>query len=273
MKKSIVQNFFPADMAVKKSLRLAKRAGFEGMQLVMRAADAEVSLEMTRRQARELKRLADGMGMKLHSLMPSLGVSLADDTGAKRRKALQMWERMIPLGKALGCDNILVHPGQIRPHTLYTNFYGWVVSALKSLKKSAETHRIRLLLENVWNKFIYSPREARQLLKEVRSAYVGFYFDVGNIMLVGYPQQWIRILGRRIGEVHIKDFRTRSVTGAGFVYPLMGDVDWKAVMAELMRIGYRGFLCAEYGPYPQFPDKALRDISTSIDALIAVTSK
>ncbi len=270
MKKSIVQNFFPADMPVQESLRLAKRAGFEGMQLVMRAKDAEVSLEMTGRQARQLKRLADGMGMKLHSLMPSLGVSLADDTRAKRKKALQMWEGMIPLGKALGCGSILVHPGQVRAHTLYTNFYRWVVTALKILKKSAEKHRIRLLLENVWNRFIYSPMEARQLLNEVRSEYVGFYFDVGNIMLVGYPQQWIRILGRRIGEVHIKDFRTRSITGAGFVYPLMGDVDWHAVMQELARIGYAGFLCAEYGPYPQFADKALRDISTSIDALIAL---
>lgn len=273
MKKSIVQNFFPADMPVKKSLKLAKRAGFDGMQLVMRASDAEVSLEMTQRQARQLKRLAEGMGMKLHSLMPSLGVNLADDTSAKRKKALRMWEQMIPLGKALGCGNILVHPGQLRPHTLYTNFYAWVVSALKRLKRSAEKHRIHLLLENVWNKFIYSPMEARQLLSEVRSKYVGFYFDVGNIVLVAYPQQWIRILGRRIGEVHIKDFRTGSFTGSGFVYPLMGDVDWKAVMAELARIGYDGFLCAEYGPYPQFPDKALRDISTSIDALIALSEK
>ena len=32
------------------------------------------------------------------------------------------------------------------------------------------------------------------------------YFDVGNVVLYGYPQDWIRTLGKRIVKLHIKDF-------------------------------------------------------------------
>jgi len=40
------------------------------------------------------------------------------------------------------------------------------------------------------------------------------YFDVGNVVLFGFPQHWIRILGGRISKVHLKDFGQSSRTSS-----------------------------------------------------------
>jgi hexulose-6-phosphate isomerase len=268
VKKSIVQGFFQG-LPLEQIFKQLKRAGFDGLQLVMRASDAEVNLEMSQAEVRRIRRAARTLGLRLHSIMPQTGKRLAAPTAAERRDAVDHLKRMLELAKGFGCENILVHPGHIEADTRYDAFYRWVVEGLKKVAPYARKAGIPLLLENVWNRFMYSPLEAKHILAEVGSRSIGIYLDLGNIIPFGYPEHWIRILGRRIGEVHIKDFRRRAMNSFGFVYPLMGDVDWHMVMRELRRMKYRGWLCAEYGPYPQFSDKALRDISTSIDAIMA----
>lgn len=269
MKKSIVQGFF-GQTPLEEVFAQLKGAGFDGLQLVMRASEAEVNLEMSQKEVRRLRRAAQAQGLRLHSIMPQTGVSLGSARSADRKLCLEHFRRMLELAKGFGCENILVHPGHVSAETPYDRFYGWVVEGLKKLAPGARKAGVPLLLENVWNRFMYSPLEAKRILAEVGSRAVGIYLDVGNLIPFGWPEHWVRILARRIGEVHIKDFRRRAMNSFGFVYPLMGDVDWHKVMGELRRIEYGGWLCAEYGPYPQFPEKALRDISTSIDALLAV---
>ena len=39
------------------------------------------------------------------------------------------------------------------------------------------------------------------------------YFDVGNVVITGYPQDWIRTLGKRIVKLHIKDFKFAKRAG------------------------------------------------------------
>ena len=99
-------------------------------------------------------------------------------------------------------------------------------------------------LENVWNKFLLSPREARLFVDEIGSEWVGIYLDTANMMAYGYPEHWIRELGTRIKKVHFKDFRRSEHS---FVNLLEGDTDWPAVMAELRAVGYDSTLIHEVG--------------------------
>lgn len=271
MKKSIVQGFFQG-APLEDVFKQLKAANYDGLQLTMKAtaADGEVNLEMPVAEVRRIRKAANKVGLRLHSIMPQIGKRLGAPTASERQACIEGIGKMLELAKGFGCENILIHPGHIDETIRYDRFYKWVVEGLRALAPAARRSGIPLLLENVWNRFMYSPLEAKQILKDVGSRSIGIYLDVGNLIPFGWPEQWIQILGSRIGEVHIKDFRRRAMNSFGFVYPLMGDVDWHAVIRELRRIGYEGWLCAEYGPYPQFSGKALRDISTSIDALLAI---
>jgi hexulose-6-phosphate isomerase len=108
----------------------------------------------------------------------------------------------------------------------YDHAYDRTREGLAELVVSAEKLGVSMLVENIWNKFLLSPLEVRALIDEIGSRHVGAFLDVGNVMLFGYPEQWIRILGPRIGEIHLKDFRQDVGTIHGFVTLLDGDVNW-----------------------------------------------
>jgi len=131
----------------------------------------------------------------------------------------------------------------------------------------AKEHQVYLGVENVWNKFLLSPTEMKNFIDEINEEYVQAYFDVGNVLLYGYPEHWIRILGKRIKKVHFKDFRTAVGTLDGFVGLLHGDVNWKEVMAAFKEIGYDGYAIAEYIPYKFHPEQLPIDISNAMDKI------
>jgi L-ribulose-5-phosphate 3-epimerase len=124
-------------------------------------------------------------------------------------------------------------------------------------------------VENVWNKFLLSPLEMRRFIDEIDLPSVGVFFDVGNILLYGFPDQWIRILGKRIKRVHVKDFRTQVGTLHGFTGLLQGDVDWPAVIAALTDIGYDSYLTAEVLPaYRYHSDRLIHECGAAMDAIM-----
>jgi hexulose-6-phosphate isomerase len=99
----------------------------------------------------------------------------------------------------------------------------------------------------------------RDFIDVFGSEMVGAYFDVGNVLLTGYPEQWIRILGKRIKRVHVKDFKRSAGTAEGFVDLLEGDVDFQLVKKALADIGYDGYVTAELLPFaPGRPEKTAR---------------
>ncbi len=134
----------------------------------------------------------------------------------------------------------------------------------------AESLGVCLGIENVWNKFLLSPVEMRDFIDECESPMVGAYVDTGNVMAYGFPEQYLRILGRRVCKIHAKDFRVSAGNMDGFVMLLEGDVNWPAVMAALRDIGYDGPLTAEYGPYKHGPETTLRHACASLETIIGM---
>jgi L-ribulose-5-phosphate 3-epimerase len=60
----------------------------------------------------------------------------------------------------------------------------------------------------------------------------------------GFPEEWIRELGKRILKVHIKEYKKDK----RFNYRLgEGEIDWAAVTAALSQTGYKGWVTAEVG--------------------------
>ena len=124
--------------------------------------------------------------------------------------------------------------------------------------------------ENVWSKFLVSPLDMRSFIDQFHSPWVRSHFDIGNVMQFGYPQDWIRTLGARIQRVHLKDYKLAAGGVQGRFVPLLeGDVQWKEVMGELVKIGYRGSCSAELGPDAGDP-QLLQKTSRAVDRILAL---
>ena len=293
IKKSINIWSFPGEMSIAQCIDLAKKAGFEGIELAL-SADGELSLSSTDEELAEIKRKADEAGMEIASIATGLfwQFSLTSNREDIREKAKQVVKREIDIAAKLGVDRILVCPGTVgvdfKPDEVvpdagnieffagsevidYDVAYARSQEALKELAPYAEEKGVVICIENIWNKFLLSPLEFRNFIDEIGSPYVQVYLDVGNMVLFGYPEQWIKILGNRIKRIHFKDFRRGTAQLMGFVELLTGDVSWNKVVEVLHNTGYESWVSAEMcPPYKLYPDQNIYNASAAMDRILGM---
>ncbi len=201
---------------------------------------------------------------------------LTSSDPAARDRGKQIVAKCLEVAGKLGATGILVVPGAVEVFfnpamevVQYDVAVQRVEEAMKELVPVAEKNKVAIGIENVWNKMFLSPLEARDFVDRFGSEYLGWFFDVGNILSVGMPEQWIRILGERIKKVHVKDFRRNVGTLDGFVDLLEGDVNWPEVMKALREVGYDDFLIAEMIPcYAHAPETRLANTSLALDKIL-----
>ena len=276
MKKGINVWSFPQG-SVKDVLTLAKKAGFEGVELALNG-EGELSLTSTESEIKQVKAMADDMGLALYSLSSGLcwDYRLSDDDPKLRQTAKDMIKKQLETAKILGADTILVLPGVVNVEfsspekkVAYDVVYDRALDGLNELKKDAEALQVNIGLENVWNKFLLSPMEMRDFIDKVGSPYVGSYLDIGNTLYCGYPEDWVRILGNRIKKVHFKDYRMQAGGLHGFVDLLAGDVDYPEVVKALKEIGYNDWVSAEMIPnYKHHTDAIIYNTSYAMDRIL-----
>ena len=278
MKKGINIFSFQKGKPYKECMTIAKDAGFDGIELAM-GIEGELKLDSPEGDIYEVRRQAEKIGIELKSLVSGLywKYSLTHNSAEMREDAKTIIKKHIRGASLLGCNTILLVPGGVGADFVpgfevvdYSAAYDRALEALKELSGYAEQYKVHIGLENVWNKFLLSPLEFRDFIDKIGSGYVGCYFDVGNTLLTGYPEQWIRILGKnRIKKVHLKDFKKDVGTLSGFVDLLSGDVNFIEVINALKEIGYDDYLTAEMiPPYKQYSDQIIYNTSRSMDRII-----
>ncbi len=250
----------PIDEAMKDT----KELGFEAIELAI-ASKGVLTDKTTQAECEDIVATAQKIGIEISSVASgeSWGCSPTANDAETREKIINFTRKALQITKWLGTDAYLYVPGAVDVFFLpdaeviaYDVCYKRAIEAITQLLPTAKETGVSICIENVWNKFLLSPLEMREFIDSFNSKMIGAYFDVGNVMLTGYPDQWIRILGKRIKRVHVKDFKCSVGTAEGFVDLLEGNVDFKAVKKALADVGYDGYVTAELLPFePGRPEK------------------
>lgn len=269
MKKGINVWSFKKEMKLEDCMILSKKAGFDGIELSL-AEEGEISLKSKESELMNLKTLAENIGIEIPSLASGLywKYSFTEPNPEIRKKAFEIAIKQIEFAKLLGADTVLIVPGLVKEDVSYDDAFERALEIFDELKKYAEKLQIHIGLENVWNRFLLSPLEFRDFIDKINNPFVGAYFDVGNVVYTGYPEQWIKILGKRIKKVHFKDFRRSVGNINGFVDLLNGDVNFPAVIEALESIGYTDYVIAEMTPYNYHSDLVIYNTSQAMDRIL-----
>jgi len=278
---SITLRAFPLEQPLDRCLAVAREAGFDAVEVNLEP-ELAYDLESPDTAIAELGARVREHGLAVSSVYSReqwrYPITSSDPATAERGR--QTIRRLGECARLLETDAVLVVPGGVDMTLLgpYDEIVPYDVAyerAQAALAQLASEVDVALCVENVWNKFLLSPLELRRFVDEIDHPLVGVYFDVGNALAHGYPEQWIRILGPRIRRVHVKDYRTATGTLQGFVGLLEGDVDWPAVTAALREVGYASYLtCEVLPPYAHDPFQLAYDCAAAlrrIEALDAVT--
>jgi hexulose-6-phosphate isomerase len=261
IQKAILVGMLPKELPYRAKFELAREVGFEAI---------ECQTIEDEREAEAIKRASEAAKTPVHSVMNmahwKYPLSSADP--AVVAQSMKGMETSLKNAQLWGADTVLLVPAVVDAATAYRDAWKRSQAQILKLLPLAEKLKIVIGVEDVWNKFLVSPLEFAQYVDEFRSPWVKAYFDVGNIVLFGFPQDWIRTLGKRIVKLHFKDFALRNEGGkrvADFVNLREGDINWKEVHRALAEIGYRGAATLEL----RGGDKAyLADLSRRMDLIL-----
>ncbi len=240
IKKGIMWGTIGVGDTIAEKFSAVRQAGFDGVE------------PMSHLDREEILRARDETGLEIPSVCGALHwqYPLSDPDSSVRERGVEALVHSIEDAAAYGADTVLLVPGRVTADVAYDECWDRSVEEIKKVVPVAERHKVMIAIENVWNSFLLSPLEASRYVDQFESPYVKFYFDCGNIMAFGFPEQWIRILGERIAKIHIKEYSITKANsegrGAGFRVDLLeGDVNWQAVMEALDEIGYDDWAITE----------------------------
>lgn len=263
IRKGILIGMLPSKLSYVERFKMALDCGFQSM---------ECGTETSEAAAASIKEASVKTGMPIHSVMNMAHwkFPLNSPDPAVVEESLKGMRASLHNAKLWGASTVLLVPAVVNADLSYKDAYTRSQAQVKKLIPLAAELKVVIGIENVWNKFLLSPLEMAAYVDSFKSPWVRAYFDVGNILLYGFPQDWIRILGSRICKVHLKDFSFRNNPQikkrvADFVNLRDGDLDWKAVHQALAEVGYKGDATVEL---PGGDETYLKDLSSRVDKIL-----
>jgi hexulose-6-phosphate isomerase len=251
--------------SVLEKFQIVQRAGYDGVEI---DSPSNFNLDEVNAAMKATGLVVPGVVDSVHWSQP---LSSAD--AAVRAKGLDGLQTALRDAKKVGATTVLLVPAVVNASMAYDDAYTRSQAEIRKALPLAKELGVRIALENVWNKFLLSPLEAARYIDEFESDSIGWYFDIGNIVNDGWPEQWIRILGKRILKLDVKEFsrtkRDNEGLWKGFDAEIgEGDVDWKAVRAALREIGYEGDNAWASAEVAGGDEARLRDICQRMDRVL-----
>jgi len=285
MKKSINLWAFPYPdkMNLRECLQLAKDAGFDGIELNY-DLESDLSPKSGPKDFQAIRKMSDEIGIAISGLCSFLfwPYPLTSNNPTERKRGMELAGLMTEAAHHLGTDNLLVVPGAVHmpwredhqptPNDICDQR---AKEAIKKLLPKAEKLNVHLNMENIFfNGYLLSPDEMIRFVDGFDSEYVHVHFDTGNIMLFQFPEHWIRILGNRIRNVHLKEFTKKGTDHSleSFRPLLDGTTNWPVVMEAFNEIGYDGYLTFEYfHPFQHYPEALIYQTADSLNRMLRTT--
>lgn len=256
LKKAVLISMLPKEMSFVDRFKLAVDVGFEGIE-AQTVEDPKI--------ADEIKEASAKANIPIHSVMnmEHWASPLSSPDPAVVAKSVKGLETSMRNAKLWGASTVLLVPAVVRPDTTYRQAWERSQVQVKKMIPLAKELGVVIAIEEVWNKFLLTPHDMAKYIDEFKSPWVQGYCDVGNMVFYGYPEEWIRVLGKRITRFHLKDFDRKTNK---FVPLREGSIDWKEVRKAIGDIGYSGFLTVELGA----GDKDyLKEVSKRVDLIFA----
>ncbi len=262
LKRGIMWGTVGVNGSVLEKMKAVKEAGFDG---------AEMNSHMDQE---EVVRARDETGLVIPSVcgVKHWDLPLSHPDPGVRQQGLDALKQTLRDAKRYGASSVLLVPAIVNAEVSYADAYTRSQAEIRKAVPLAEELGVKIAIENVWNQFLLSPLEAARYVDEFNSPAVGWHFDVGNIINYGWPEQWIRILGKRIQKLHIKEFSRKQRDNQGLwkgfdVKLLEGDDNWPAVMKAIDQVGYNGWAITEQGGGDT--PEGLRDLRERLDKILS----
>jgi hexulose-6-phosphate isomerase len=262
LKKAIMWSTVKVKGSVLEKMQAVKAAGFLGVEMMGGMDRAEVKAALA----------ATGLPAASVCCHTHWAKPLSHPSADTRKVGYDGLILSLEDAKAYGATSVLLVPGVVKDGVTYQECFGRCVPEIQRAAKIAGELGVKIAIENVWNNFVTTPKQAVELMDAINSPHVGWHFDIGNVGRYSPAEQWVPVLGKRILKLHIKEFNTKAMTddspGMGFGAKFLeGTNNWPAIMTALDKVGYTGWGIAEQPGGNS--TEGLKDLADRMDKIFA----
>ncbi len=167
-------------------------------------------------------------------------------------------KRALRLAAAFGAPSIQTEPGgPLEVGQSWAQAAAVFYDEIMPCVEVAEQCGVDLLIEPEPGLLIERFQQYLEFSDRVRSPRLGLNFDIGHAYCVGEdPEKWIGVMARHTRHYHIEDIA--ATREHRHLIPGEGAIDFAAVLREIARTGYQGWITVELYPYVDHPDAAGR---------------
>ena len=252
-----------------KCIDSAAEFGVDGVELTVGDVVPVTADETFCKKVREYA-ASKNIGIRTVATGASWNLRLSDPCDKKRAEAVEWTKNYLRIASWFGAEAALVIPGVVNagwdascPITPAKTVWKQSTRSMWDLLDTAESLNVAVACENVWSKFLTDPFAMKAFVDQFDSPFIGTYLDVANCLNVGFPQDWVDVLGNRIKGIHFKNWKSEDFGGGlhGFGDDItVGEADFKAILAAMDRVGYTGPVTLEMIPFSRLPDMVLPDL-------------
>jgi len=224
----------------KTSIKRVARCGYDAIELYGEPSEYD---------AKEVKKLCDGEGIKVSSIcsLYTAERDLAHPEQAARNKAIDYVKRVSDLAAGVGCPVIIVAPtacmktkGWSKP----AEERAWAIDSIRKGAEYASKIGVGLTIE-CWNRyetyFLNRLEQCVELLKEIGLANLGVMGDTFHMNIEEDSiSEAFRKAGPYLTHVHFADSNRAS--------PGKGHMEFKPILQALKDIDYKGYIAFELLP-------------------------
>jgi sugar phosphate isomerase/epimerase len=206
------------------------RIGFDGAELCLESDDVRPE-NFTRKQADEIRRLMDGLGLEVAS------VSYHADAESPNQRLLNT-SRSVEVADWIGADVLIINAERIREGEKEAQWRD-LVDRLKSLTELAGKRGVNIAVEPEPLLVVSDTDDMLRMMDEVNSPNLKVNLDIGHAYITDpdLPES-IKRQGNAIVHAHIEDIKDKIHNHLEIG---QGDIDFAAMHAAFMEIGYDGY--------------------------------
>lgn len=172
---------------------------------------------------------------------------------------LEALKESIDAARKVGTNALIVLTGNEVPSLSREQQHDSIVEGLRAARQIVEPAKITLLLEplNTYvdhkGYYLYSSKEAFDIIQKVNSPYVKVLFDMYHIQIMeGNIIATLKANIDKIAHFHVADVPGRHEPGTG-------EVNWANVLKAIHETGFKGYVAMEFRPTID-PVESLRNV-------------
>lgn len=220
---------------------------------------------------REIRSVLEANGLALASMLPAPGggpgFNVASPLPEERVNTRDQYRKVINLCADLGGKTVIYVAGWQVFGTSREQAWSWSREALAEVAEAAAARGVTIVIEptSADSNLIDSCDDAMQLMAEVDKPNVKLMFDTYHVIYRNeVSTDYVRRMGKDLRHLHLADANRAAPSHAG-------RADYRAIVAELRKIGYEGYVTMEIGFDRRAvePDRIAREAFTYMKGLLA----